>query len=114
MKNQEIPQEGGETFETLDPVLEIKSIAENARERVEQEFSGTENTWLDCFTNDLFAIRLIIDMRLLTEPLREVAEKRYAELYTKVLDLQKIYATKKTIPPPFVQDELFSALNVLE
>jgi hypothetical protein len=80
MENQEVVESTGEVEETFDPVLEIKKVAENARQRIEHEFSTTANTWLDCFLTDVSLLPLIWEAKPLPPRLQEVAEKNYHAL----------------------------------
>ncbi|HBV00894.1 MAG TPA: hypothetical protein DEF00_00675 [Candidatus Taylorbacteria bacterium] len=114
-QNQKTFETGGSnTLEAFDPIFELKKVAENARDRVKQEFSRSQNTWLDCFINDLSVLLQIIDTKLLPPQLEEIAKRRYTALLEKVLELKEEYPTRETIPPVSVQDELFSALRIID
>ena len=95
----------------------IRENIANAPIAVEEEFSRTANSWLECFGSRIFQMELYLGLKntradLSTEKYRE-AEIKLEQLKECHATLQEHFPNKDTIPPDDIKKELFNKLDIL-
>jgi len=99
-------------------IEEAKSVILRAAQRIEDEFSRSKNSWLECLGSSIFALEAYPDS---SQVKAEVGEEVFAEIIKKISDLKERhyelkykYPDKEINPPDNIKQELLAKLNVLE
>ncbi|MFH1668032.1 MAG: hypothetical protein ABH884_03365 [Candidatus Komeilibacteria bacterium] len=99
-------------------IQEVEQNILDSRQKIEDEFTSTDNTWMACFITRL----TILYMRLLSSDAKselgtekyDVVSQKLEALNEKAVSLSNRYPDKLTSPPEDIKNELLKSLNVLE
>jgi hypothetical protein len=98
-------------------IEEVKDAIQRSREKTEEEFSRTPNSWLACFGSSLFVAETYLDSPKVEKELGtekyKIINKKLEDLKQKLYDLKQIYPEKKNIPPDEIKEDLLKDLENL-
>ena len=102
----------------LSRIEEAQGVIKRAPQRIEEEFSRSQNSWLECFGSSIFAIETYLDSDKVKA---EIGEEKFKNVLQKLDDLKvkhakfkEVYPNRSTIPPVEIRQELIEELNVLK
>ena len=96
-------------------IEEAQGVIERAEQGIEDEFSRTRNTWLECFGSRVFALETYLSMdsaktEVGTERHQSIIEK-LESLKERLAKLKDEYPDKDTVPPDETKRELLDSLK---
>jgi len=97
------------------PLERMHEIISNARKGVEEEFTGTGNSWCACFKSPIEGIETYLSLAKTVFPEdRKTYHERLERLKTEMHELSYKYPDKNLSPDQKTQDALFRKLNIFE
>lgn len=92
----------------------IKEIAEDAPERIAEEYTDTANSWIACYRGLLTELNIYLDAlsRYGSDSTTSYGlKKQFADLCKITNNLAQQYPDKNINPPPQIQEQLLNKLK---
>jgi len=108
--------ENQEPVQEKNKLEELKGIIKNAPRSTEEEFLNTTNSWLACFTSNVFAVEIYLDSPqvkgLLSVEQNFKFNETMEELKMRLDQLKELYSAREDVPPEDIKQELLNKLNI--